>query len=89
MNAKRRKNLEAIVGHLRAFQAVKEKIENALNMVMEDEQEAFGNMPESLQEAERGQAMYENIEDMQFVIDELEAIDIEDLASRLEDICDR
>lgn len=89
MNAKRRKSLGEICGYLRDLQAVKEKIGEALNMVMEEEQEAVDNMPESLREAERGQAMCENIEDMQFVIDELEAIDIEDLVSRLEDICDR
>ena len=89
MNAKRRKSLRTICDYLHDFQAVKEKIEDDLTLVMEDEQVALDNMPESLQEADRGQTMFENIEDMHGVIDDLMNLDIEDLISRLEDVCDR
>lgn len=57
MNAAQRKTLSAA---LAALSAVKEALENAHSVAEElanEEQEKFDNMPEGLQQSERGQAI--------------------------------
>lgn len=39
--------------------------------VHEGEQEAYDNIPESLQQAERGEGMYEHLDALSIIIDEL------------------
>ena len=65
MNKERRKELEAIDA---LIAAAKERLE----MVRDAEQEAFDNLPESLQNGERGQAMAEAIENLDNTISSLE-----------------
>ena len=55
MNKTRRKWLEKTIATLED-----QKLE--LESICEEEQEAYDNMPESLQESEKGQTMYENID---------------------------
>lgn len=52
MNATRRKDLSLLIDQL---DEIKRQVEN----IMEEEQEAYENMPESLQDSERGQKMQE------------------------------
>ena len=61
MNAERRKQIAE----------AREKIEagkTILESVRDDEQSAFDNMPEGLQQGERGQAMEESITDLEGAI---------------------
>lgn len=58
MNAKQRKELQGYADSL-------EEIKSNIETMMEDEQSKLDNMPEGLQESERGEAM-------QFAIDQLE-----------------
>lgn len=58
MNAKQRKELQ---GYVESLEEIKSNIET----MMEDETEKLDNMPEGLQESERGEAM-------QFAIDQLD-----------------
>jgi hypothetical protein len=67
MNKERRKELEAIDA---LIAAAKERLE----MVRDAEQEAFDNLPESLQNGERGQAMAEAIENLDNTISSLEMV---------------
>ena len=67
MNKQRRKELEEAVSMLEDAYAT---IEN----VMEQEQEAFDNMPEGLQESERGEAMQENIDSLDSCLSDLENV---------------
>lgn len=55
MNAKQKKELQGYVENL-------EEIKNAIEEMQDDEQCKFDNMPESLQESERGEAMQNAIE---------------------------
>lgn len=64
MNAMRRKHLA------RAIQMIYDAQE-IIEMVKEEEQEAFDNMPESLQESERGETMYDNIDTLGEISDNL------------------
>jgi len=64
MNAMRRKQIA------RAIQMIYDAQE-IIEMVKEEEQEAFDNMPESLQESERGETMYDNIDTLSEISDNL------------------
>lgn len=77
MNKARRKAIEEIIDQLGTL---KEQIES----VCEEEQEAYDNLPESIQYSERGEAMSEaasNLEDT--------ASSIDDVMSTLQDIIER
>lgn len=55
MNVQRRKAIEKILGQV---EDLKMEIEN----IMDEEQEAYDNLPESLQDSERGTKMQDAIE---------------------------
>ena len=62
MNKKRRKNImDATV----LLERAREIIDNA----QEEEQECYDNLPEGIQDSERGEAMYNNIEALQTASD--------------------
>lgn len=54
MNAKRRKEVEAIMNSL-------EELKEQIECVQSEEEEAYDNMPEGLKESERGDQMQEYI----------------------------
>ena len=58
MNKQRRKSLETIMQTI-------ESLREDLTSILEEEQEAFDNMPEGLQESERGEAMQEAIDNLE------------------------
>ena len=62
MNRIRRKSLKAILGQMDELSTVLETVKEALQDVLNEEQEAYDNLPERLQEADRGQQMQEYIE---------------------------
>lgn len=75
MNRERRKRLEKVITNL-------EELRDELMCLQEEEQEAFDNMPESLQESERGEQISENADtfeeaynDIDNVIDSLSEIE--------------
>ena len=69
MNKQDRRELQGYVDSL-------EKIKSNIETMMEDETEKLDNMPEGLQESERGEAMQNAIDQMEYGIDSLqEAID--------------
>lgn len=78
MNAARRKEIERAIDLL--YQA-KEIIEN----VRDDEQDAYDNMPESLQNSERGERMSENVD----ALDNAADYDIEDIITNLNEIIEQ
>lgn len=67
MNKQRRSRLQKVIDQL-------EELKQEVSYICEEEQEAYDNMPESLQDGERGSQMYENIstlEDQESNFDEL------------------
>lgn len=77
MNKARRKWLQSVID---ALEEQKCEIES----IQEEEQEAYDNMPEGLQEAERGQTIYENCDTL-----ESAASDLEDIISNLQEALER
>lgn len=86
MNAKRRKALAVIITKLEEMESLRQEIQERLEEVMEEEQEAFDNLPDSLQGSERGQQMEEYINTMDGVNDDLDCIELDDLADKLREI---
>ena len=74
MNNARRKVIHSIVSQLEELMA-------QLNAVRDEEQEAFDNMPEGLQDSERGCAMQEGLDTLSEMEDALE--NARDLSSNL------
>lgn len=65
MNAKRRKEIEKLSAQI-------EEIKMAIDSLRDDEQEAYDNLPDSLQETERGQKMESAIEVLDYASDDLQ-----------------
>lgn len=86
MNAIRRKTLKAIIKQLEELDSLKQSIQEQLQEVIDEEQEAFDNMPESLQYSDRGEQMEEYIGIMEEAVSNLESLDVDDIMSQLEDI---
>ena len=62
MNVTRRKQLAKLVEQL-------ESVMSDIDTIREQEQEAYDNMPESIQESERGDRMSEIIDSIQYAYD--------------------
>jgi hypothetical protein len=77
MNKARRKWLESIIDVLTEQ---KDQIE----LVVEEEQEAYDNLPESIQYSERGEAMSDTVSDLEYA-----ASDLEDILETLQEIIER
>lgn len=88
MNKARRKSLKAILERMDELTAVIEEVKEDLQVVMDEEEEALGNLPESLQEGERGQQMQEYIDTLEGVIDSLSELDTHDLYEKIEEIAE-
>lgn len=65
MNAQRRKMRDEVIGQL-------EYVLETLNDLKSAEEDAYDNMPENLQESERGQRISDNVDALEAIIDELE-----------------
>lgn len=66
MNKERRKQLT------RAHDML-EEIKGILSSVKEEEEESHANMPDSLQDSEKGEAMQNNIDTLDEILDNLES----------------
>lgn len=87
MNNERRKQLKAIAKQLGTIADNLEDQQILLEQVYDDESEAFDNMPESLQESDRGVEMKEGIGTLEEQKDDLAnmANDLREMISTLQD----
>ena len=67
MNKERRKAIQEVMEELETLKSKIEEIQN-------DEQEAYDNLPESLQYSERGEAMESAIENLESAYNEIDSI---------------
>lgn len=67
MNKSRRKELSRIADEL-------ENLRDALDAVASEERDAYDNLPESLQESERGTAMEEAADELDDICSEMEEL---------------
>lgn len=82
MNKERRKRIEEASAKIAeaALQAAQEIIQE----VRDGEESARENLPESLQDGERGQAMQEAIDALDSALSEIEGVDLSEISSQLE-----
>lgn len=72
MNRARRKELAKVV-------ALIEEARELLEAVIDEEQEAFDNMPEGRQQSERGEAMKEYIYTMEELLDAMDTDELQEI----------
>ena len=77
MNKTRRKKIEEVISKL-------EEIRDEIEEISRDEMGAFDALPESLQDGERGQQIYENADDIEY-----QSSMVDDIISELQDIIER
>lgn len=74
MNAARRKELKRALDMLDAAKSI-------LEQVAEEEQEAYDNLPEGIQDSERGEQIYDNADTLSGYMD-----DLDDMMSAIEEM---
>ena len=74
MNAARRKELKRALEMLDAAKTI-------LEQVAEEEQEAYDNLPEGIQDSERGEQIYDNADTLSGYMD-----DLDDMMSAIEEM---
>jgi flagellar biosynthesis chaperone FliJ len=85
MNKARRKQIEEARDLLGEANSKMDEAKSILESVKDEEQDAFDNMPESLQEGDRGQQMQVAIEALERCIDNIEGLDFDDIWSGLDE----
>jgi len=83
MNKERRKALAEIVAELQALPDLSE-IKDRLETLKDEEQEAFDNMSEGLQQSDRGQQMEAAVSAMEEAIELIDAFNIEEIVGHIE-----
>ena len=86
MNRDRRKALKVILGQMEELTSKIEEVKEALQEVIDEEEEALGNLPESIQDSERGETMQGYIDAMEEVVEALDELDMDDLHEKIEEI---
>lgn len=78
MNAKRRDRIDSVINELiERFEEIKAEAIDQLSEIRDEEQEAYDNLPESLQESERGENMQNCIDALEYFMSDLENMEIE------------
>lgn len=88
MNRARRKELKRILGIMDELTAKIEEVKEELQNVIDEETEAYDNLPGSIQDGERGEQMQEYIDTLQDVVDSLDELDTDDLYEKIEEIAE-
>ncbi len=86
MNAMRRKALWDTRARLEDINEGLIKVKAELYQIREEEQDAYDNLPESLQESSRGEVMQEAIDKIEEIIDGLDEIDLDYLMDSIEEV---
>jgi len=76
MNAERRKKLKDVIDNLNTALSVIEEVKD-------EEQDSYDNLPESIQDGERGGQMQENIDNLDTAYN-----DLDDVISELQEVID-
>lgn len=87
MNAKRRNAIESVINELiERFEEIKAEAIGQLSEIRDEEQEAYDNLPETLQYSERGENMQDCIDALEYFMSDLENLEIEGTDNLLEEI---
>lgn len=84
MNNSRRKDIAEIVAKLADLEALKSEIQGMVESVRDEEQEYYDNMPEGLQQSDRGYRAEEAASQLDNVYNMFDDLDIDSMTSDLE-----
>lgn len=84
MNATRRKEIAKLIVKVYDLQDAIDDLVSDIQSVLDEEQEAYDNLPESIQESCKGEVMQNAIYSLEEALGYLD-IDVEDFTSYLED----
>lgn len=85
MNKQRRKELAEAIEKLNQAIQLLEEAQEIVETVADEEQEAYDNMPESLQGTERGEMTLDNVSTMEEVRDNIESY-IDEINEQIESL---
>ncbi len=83
MNKVRREALEKLIEKIEEIQGDIEAVAEALENLRDEEDEYIDNMPDGIRESERGERAEEARDNMDGAIDELAAIDFENILDQI------
>lgn len=87
MNAKRRNAIESVINELiERFEEIKAEAIDQLSEIRDEEQEAYDNLPEALQDSERGENMQNCIDALEYFMSDLENMEIEGINDLYEEV---
>lgn len=87
MNAKRRNLIEFVIDELiERFEEIKAEAIDQLSEIRDGEQEAYDNLPEALQDSERGENMQNCIDALEYFMSDLENMEIEGINDLYEEV---
>lgn len=86
MNAARRKELKKALELLREAQDLLVQASDMIEEIKSEEEESFDNLPECLQESERGEHMQECIDNLDEIYYMINEVDFESIESMVEDM---
>ena len=85
MNKQRRKDIDVIIQNLKNAQSFLDDALSDANNIRDEEQEYYDNMPENMQNGEKGEIAQVAVDNLYEVVSALEDLDIDDLISKLEE----
>jgi uncharacterized coiled-coil DUF342 family protein len=85
MNKDRRNQIAEVAAKLADLEALRDEIKEAIENIRDEEQEYFDNMPEGLQQSDRGYAAEEAISQLDEAVSALEDLDTMGIAGNLEE----
>ena len=83
MNKERRKRIEEASAKIAEAEAALQAAQEIIQEVRDGEESARENLPESLQDGERGQAMQEAIDALDSALSEIEGVDLSEISNQL------
>jgi chromosome segregation ATPase len=88
MNNDRRKRIKELVGELDSIFGQLTDFNDNLSEIQQEEQDAYDNLPEGLQETERGETIQDMADRLSDIYDTLDSVlsDLEDASSDLYDL---
>lgn len=84
MNKYRRQEIAAIIDKLDELQDLTNEIKEAIENIQLEEQEYYDNMPEGLQQSDRGYAADQAVNSLEEAASALDDLDIDGIRSNLE-----
>ncbi|QKY79297.1 hypothetical protein SEA_BLAGE_54 [Microbacterium phage Blage] len=84
MNNQRRKEIQEVINKLADLDALRNEIKEEIERIRDEEQEYYDNMPEGLQQSDRGYKAEEAASQLDDAAQQLEDLDIDGLTSNLD-----